>query len=58
MREWTVDQYATKEGVTERTVRRWIEKGAVVVRRTPGGGVRVLERVELHGQLRTSHDNQ
>ena len=41
-RELTVKEVAEKERVNERTVRRWIEKGAVAVRRTPGGGVRVV----------------
>lgn len=42
--EFKVGAFAEKEGVTERTVRTWIQKGAVRVRRTPGGGVRILER--------------
>lgn len=42
--EWTVKEYAAKERVDERTVRRWITKGAVIVRRTPGGGIRILDR--------------
>jgi len=29
---------------TERTVRTWIEQGAVVVQRTPGGGIRLIDR--------------
>jgi predicted site-specific integrase-resolvase len=41
-RELTVKEYAAAERVTERTARRWIAKGAVQVRRTPGGGLRVL----------------
>ena len=44
--EWTVKQYAAVEGVTERTVWSWISKGAVNVRRTPGGRVRVVERLK------------
>ena len=43
MKELTVKEYAAVERVDERTVRRWIEKGAVTVRRTPGGGVRVVQ---------------
>ena len=43
MPELTVKAFAKKEQVDERTVRRWIEKGAVDVRRTPGGGVRIYE---------------
>lgn len=39
--ELTVREYADRERVTEVTVRRWIEKGAVPVRRTPGGGIRI-----------------
>ncbi len=41
-RELTIKEYAAVERVTVRTVQRWIDKGAVPVRRTPGGGVRVL----------------
>lgn len=41
--ELTVKEYAQQERVDERTVRRWIEKGVVRVRRTPGGGVRIIE---------------
>jgi predicted site-specific integrase-resolvase len=42
LKEWTVKQYASLEQVDTSTVRRWILKGAVEVRRTPGGGIRVL----------------
>lgn len=42
-REWTVKEYAAVERVTERTVWSWIAKGAVAVRKTPGGGVRIVE---------------
>lgn len=41
MMEFTVREYAKYERVTERTVRNWIQKGAVAVRRTPGGGIRI-----------------
>jgi predicted site-specific integrase-resolvase len=41
MTELTVKEYAAHERVDERTVRRWITKGAVTVRRTPGGGIRI-----------------
>lgn len=44
-REWTVKEYARVERVTERTVWNWISKGAVSVRRTPGGGVRIRAEV-------------
>jgi hypothetical protein len=40
--EFTVKEYAHIERVDERTVRRWISKGAVEYRKTPGGGVRIL----------------
>lgn len=43
-KEFKVRDYARKEQVTEQTVRNWIAKGAVEVRRTPGGGVRIVER--------------
>lgn len=42
--ELTVKEFAAKERVTERTVYNWIIKGAVEVRRTPGGGIRIVER--------------
>lgn len=42
--ELTVLQFARVEGVTERQVWTWISKGAVEVRRTTGGGVRIIER--------------
>jgi hypothetical protein len=41
MSEFTVKEFAAQERVTERTVWNWIAKGAVDVRRTPGGGVRI-----------------
>ena len=44
MREFKVKDYARREQVTEWTVRQWIAKGAVEVRRTAGGGVRIVER--------------
>lgn len=50
MSELTVKEYATIERVTPRTVWRWIDKGAVPVRRTPGGGV----RVQVHASSRVS----
>lgn len=42
MVEYTVKEYAWLEHVSDRQVRRWIDKGAVTVRRTPGGGIRIL----------------
>lgn len=47
MRELTIKEYAARERVTDRTVRNWIAKGAVVVRRTPGGQVRISESVAV-----------
>lgn len=44
MRELTIKEYAAVERVDERTVRRWIAKGAVEVRHTPGGRVRIPDR--------------
>lgn len=41
--ELTVKEFAEKERVTERTVRNWIDKGAVDYRRTPGGAIRIIE---------------
>jgi len=43
MKELTVKEYAAVERVDEATVRRWIAKGAVEVRRTPGGGIRITD---------------
>jgi len=43
MNDFTVKQYAMREQVDPRTVRRWILKGAVEIRRTPGGGIRILD---------------
>jgi excisionase family DNA binding protein len=42
--ELTVKELAARERVTTRTVYHWIEKGAVDARKTPGGGVRILDR--------------
>lgn len=39
--EWTVSQYAQIEQVDRKTVLRWIAKGALEVRRTPGGHFRI-----------------
>lgn len=44
MTEYTVKEYARRERVTERTVYNWMDKGAIEYRRTPGGGIRILER--------------
>lgn len=41
--ELTVKELAARERVGERTVRRWITEGKVPVRRTPGGGIRIVE---------------
>jgi excisionase family DNA binding protein len=43
----TVKEYAAMSRVDESTVRRWIRKGAVHVRRTPGGGIRIPTNHEL-----------
>lgn len=42
--ELTVRQFAAQEKQSERTVRRWLKKGALAFRRTPGGGIRILDR--------------
>lgn len=44
MDELTVKEFAARERVHEQTVRDWIRKGAVPVRRTPGGGIRIIDR--------------
>lgn len=43
MNEFTVKEFAHRERVTERTVWNWIAKRAVTIRRTPGGGIRIVE---------------
>lgn len=40
--EFTVKEYAKREQVTPRTVWNWIAKGALSIRRTPGGGIRIF----------------
>lgn len=40
--EFTVKEYAKLQGVTERTVHNWREKKAVMWRKTPGRGVRII----------------
>lgn len=58
--EYTVRDFARREQVNERTVRRWIDKGAVEIRRTPGGGIRIVERVSSDSRavfFETSEDN-
>jgi len=54
--ELTVKEFAAKERVDERTVRRWIDKGAVDVRRTPGGGIRICDRRESFVGRMTNSD--
>ncbi len=44
MKDLTVKELAAREDVHVMTVYRWIAKGAVEVRRTPGGGIRIVER--------------
>ena len=45
--ELKIKEFAARERVNERTVRRWIARGAIEARRTPGGGVRIaVEPVE------------
>ncbi len=52
-RELTVREYAAHERVSTRTVKTWISKGAIPIRRTPGGGVRVqlLPRMGKTGEV-------
>jgi excisionase family DNA binding protein len=57
VRELTVREFAALERVTERTVYRWIEDGAVEYRRTPGGGIRILDR-RRHERVQTSPDKR
>ena len=51
MRELTVKELAEREGVNPKTVYRWITKGALDVRRTPGGGLRIVDRRSPYGLL-------
>lgn len=53
--ELTVKEYAEAERVTTRTVYNWIGKGAVAVRRTPGGNIRI--RVAVF-DLKSSENNR
>ena len=39
--ELTVKELAAEERVTERTVWNWIAKGAIEIRRTPTGRIRI-----------------
>lgn len=57
MKELTIKEYAESERVSYRTVRRWIEKGAVEVRRTPTGRVRISNQRSAT-ILRTNEDNR
>lgn len=52
--ELTVKEYAVIERVSERTVWNWIQKGAVPVRRTPGGGVRIQQTTVVVLGLKSS----
>jgi predicted site-specific integrase-resolvase len=45
--EYTVKEFAAKERVTERTVYNWLNKGAVLFRRTPSGRVRIQDGSSL-----------
>lgn len=61
MNELTVKEFAHQERVTERTVWNWIAKGAVKIRRTPGGGIRINDqrresRVVIAGLINTESD--
>jgi hypothetical protein len=61
MADWTVKEFAARERVDTRTVRRWIVKGAVPVRRTPGGGIRIVDPSRTGaatGSERTIADNR
>lgn len=54
--EMNVKEYAHYEGVTQRTVWNWIQKGSVHVRRTPGGRVRVLIMTAQSEELKSSEE--
>lgn len=55
--ELTIKEFAARERVDERTVRRWIEKGAVSARRTPGGGIRIPDPSPRLVFIATNSDN-
>src|SRR5262245_44287830 len=55
-REYTVKEFAVIERVTERTVRRWVAKAAIVVRRTAGGRIRVLDGAARACHIMTIRD--
>jgi excisionase family DNA binding protein len=57
-RELTVKEFAVLEQVTERTVYRWLARKAVEHRRTPGGGIRILDRRTRTRQPEQSSDNR
>jgi excisionase family DNA binding protein len=57
MTQLTVKEYARVERVTERTVWNWIAKGAITYRRTPGGGVRILNAPSNHAKTDESARN-
>jgi len=54
----TIKEYAARERVDERTVRRWIDKGAVQIRRTPGGGIRIADQRDEPKGDRTKADTR
>ena len=45
--EYTARQFASREGVHVRTVWRWVTKGALPIRRTPSGRIRIIQAQRL-----------
>jgi excisionase family DNA binding protein len=53
--ELTIREFAELERVHERTVRLWIHKGALRVRRTPGGRIRIPRAESAVAMLALQH---
>lgn len=56
--ELTVKEFAARERVDPRTVWRWVAKGAVEIRRTPSGRIRISAPSTLSILTATNSDIQ